>query len=511
MMKMRIVCIMLAAALVIQSGIGTITVKAEEVTSDTETSNEYTEPIEEETQEEVVEEVQEEVPEEETEEVPIASRALELPIMSVQSGTISNMEGLAWVKSRVGTKVDPDGSYGAQCVDLIMAYYQYLGENWVLGNGCDYATNKLPSGWVRIKDGKPQPGDIIIYGAYAGNQYGHVAIYESDTITYHQNFTGHQYIEKITGNYKSMGMPYWGLIRPKWANASTTPSYLSIDVEMTDGWNAQLYGQVHNPGKATVSEVGVKVWDESNNLVIDHSKKHGGSSELVDHRINLVAEAKADGLRSSHTYTYQMWANVGGTSTSSNMGQFRTNGWSNSNGKWYYYANNAMVKNNWMWCDTYKAWFYFKSDGTMSANCWVKDGTNKWFHVNASGIMEQNQWLFDNAWYYLGFGGTMYENQWLQDGKTWYYLGTGGTMRGNGWSFINGAWYYMDGSGRMYSNKWIFDGGVWYYVGSAGNMYQNTWYFDGKHWYYLGAGGKMYANAYTPDGCWVNGSGQWVK
>lgn len=80
---------------------------------------------------------------------------------------------IKWVKSRVGQSIDYDGVYGAQCVDLIKAYYNYLGVSPVTGNGVDYTKNVLPNGWLRIQGVKPQKGDILVYTG----DYGHVAIY----------------------------------------------------------------------------------------------------------------------------------------------------------------------------------------------------------------------------------------------------------------------------------------------------------------------------------------------
>ena len=73
----------------------------------------------------------------------------------------TSSEAITWVKSKVGTAIDYDGQYGSQCVDLIMAYYNYLGVSISGGNGKDYATNTLPSGWSRTKGGTPQKGDIF--------------------------------------------------------------------------------------------------------------------------------------------------------------------------------------------------------------------------------------------------------------------------------------------------------------------------------------------------------------
>ena len=137
-----------------------------------------------------------------------------LPPMQADAALHSQTEVVAWLKSMLGRSVDLDGVYGAQCVDLILAYYDYMGVPRSSGNGKDYATNTLPNGWQRIKGATPQVGDILVYGYSEKNKYGHVAIYESDYSTYHQNFSGN-YIEQVTRwRYNEFTNPYWGVIRP---------------------------------------------------------------------------------------------------------------------------------------------------------------------------------------------------------------------------------------------------------------------------------------------------------
>ena len=134
----------------------------------------------------------------------------------------SSDEAINWVKSQVGKGIDYDGAYGCQCVDLIKAYYNYLGVNPANGNGADYRSNALPAGWGRIQGAQPQKGDILVYtGGYNG--YGHVAIYESDRSHYHQNFDSHSYVERITYMYNGLSTPYWGVIRPNW-NSGNNPN-----------------------------------------------------------------------------------------------------------------------------------------------------------------------------------------------------------------------------------------------------------------------------------------------
>ncbi|MCQ4022703.1 MULTISPECIES: lectin-like protein [unclassified Ruminococcus] len=113
-------------------------------------------------------------------------------------------EAVAWAKSKIGKYLDYDKEYGAQCVDLIAYYYNYLGTTTPGGNACDYTKNKLPSGWKRIKNYsgfKPQPGDIVVWDSYAKPDqysstgiYGHIGIVTSGNSskfnTIEQNISG---------------------------------------------------------------------------------------------------------------------------------------------------------------------------------------------------------------------------------------------------------------------------------------------------------------------------------
>ena len=101
----------------------------------------------------------------------------------------SQTEAINWATNKGDTNwnVDVDGSYGCQCVDLILAYYDYLVGYHVSGNATDYTWNQLPEGWTRVT-GTPRAGDIAVWkpGAamgwsplitsYADSTYGHVGI-----------------------------------------------------------------------------------------------------------------------------------------------------------------------------------------------------------------------------------------------------------------------------------------------------------------------------------------------
>ena len=91
---------------------------------------------------------------------------------------VKQSDFIAYVKSLVGSRVDQDGYYGAQCVDLIMHVNQkYFGmRTW--GNAIDYASNAMPSGFKRYSKGQtnPQPGDILVWNWGSWDIYGHIGI-----------------------------------------------------------------------------------------------------------------------------------------------------------------------------------------------------------------------------------------------------------------------------------------------------------------------------------------------
>ena len=146
-------------------------------------------------------------------------------------------DAINWVRSLNGQTV---GS--GECVALIYAYYSYLGQTSPGGDGKDYWTNNLPAGWTRIPNAQPQKGDILVYGWSAKNPAGHVAIYESDYSTWHQNFGSARYVTQVTFRYNSFDNPYLGVIRPDFSSPTPTPSYADIGTNVyrylirTDGW-----------------------------------------------------------------------------------------------------------------------------------------------------------------------------------------------------------------------------------------------------------------------------------
>lgn len=154
---------------------------------------------------------------------------------------------LSWCESQVGRALDWDGAYGAQCVDLIYALYNYLGVSPVGGNAVDYTWNTLPAGWQRLQGAAPQPGDILVYN---NAPYGHVGIYASASLMYHQAPSMGGYVMRDARNYKYYGS-YWGVIRPNYTDGAAvevlTVSGVNYPVQKRAGEPFEVFGVLSSP------------------------------------------------------------------------------------------------------------------------------------------------------------------------------------------------------------------------------------------------------------------------
>lgn len=148
-------------------------------------------------------------------------------------------DAINWVRSLNGQTV---GS--GECVALIVAYYSYLGQTSPGGDGKDYAWKEpLPAGWQRLQNVQPQKGDILVYTGNGKNPAGHVAIYESDYSTWHQNYASQRKVVHVTNvRYNGFDNPYWGVIRPDFGSAVFKPDFIDIGTNIyryiirADGW-----------------------------------------------------------------------------------------------------------------------------------------------------------------------------------------------------------------------------------------------------------------------------------
>ena|GEM_PF-5241579 len=162
-------------------------------------------------------------------------------------------EAVEWAEAQQGVGIDYDNVSGNQCVDLIKAYYDYLGVEPVLGNGKDYASNSLPSGWTRIQntaDFVPDPGDIVVW---TNGTYGHVAIYlygdVNNIYSMDQNW-GSDYCKEVHhGNYNGV----WGVIRPDWPSSNHEPVGCIDEVVSTTPGTVYVRGWAFDPDSPDAS------------------------------------------------------------------------------------------------------------------------------------------------------------------------------------------------------------------------------------------------------------------
>ena len=165
-----------------------------------------------------------------------------VPVMQASALSKTADEAIAWCQSKVGQKL------GGQCVELINQYCSYLGTSAPRVNAAkDFATWAPPSGFSKIQNAQPQKGDVLVF---TGGQYGHVCIYESDYVTYHQNYNikyPNCQVERITTYYRNLVSNYWGVLRPEFAASAAGDPIGFVDEISAEGGVVVVSGWVYDP------------------------------------------------------------------------------------------------------------------------------------------------------------------------------------------------------------------------------------------------------------------------
>lgn len=159
-----------------------------------------------------------------------------LPITVPATPTRTQQEAVDWVYSQHRVRM-------AQCVDLIVAYYEFLGVARPRGNARDYATNTLPSGWSRFTwnavSNSLQPGDILV--RHSTTDFGHIGIfvgYYNNRVRTVEANSGHRCIWCNIADTSRVHVferpPNWThVIRPNFASGSNlTPKDPSLMLPM---------------------------------------------------------------------------------------------------------------------------------------------------------------------------------------------------------------------------------------------------------------------------------------
>lgn len=174
----------------------------------------------------------------------------------------------------------------------------------ILGDGKDYAYNTLPSGWTRIQGGTPQKGDILVY---TGGEHGHVAIYESDDVTYHQNYNWVKEVKRVEGYYKTLysGWNYWGVIRPDFGpNDTEKPTVTSAYVDPASMNGSSYTVRVVASDNVGISKIPIMTWslDNGQDDIKEYRAIKNGSE--YSYTVRASNHGNNKGLYNSHVYVY---------------------------------------------------------------------------------------------------------------------------------------------------------------------------------------------------------------
>ena len=119
-------------------------------------------------------------------------------------------------------RVDADGAFGAQCVDLLKKYYpEVLGVPAIKGNGGDYFVNSPVKSFNKILNSLravPRPGDVMVWKKTRRLPYGHVGIVVSANIltftSFDQNWPAGSPSKLVKHSYIGL-YPVLGWVRRK--------------------------------------------------------------------------------------------------------------------------------------------------------------------------------------------------------------------------------------------------------------------------------------------------------
>ena len=138
--------------------------------------------------------------------------------------------------------------------------------------------------------------------------------------------------------------------------------------------------------------------------------------------------------------------------------KYMENGWSNYQGKWYYYQNGIAytgwagayyVRNGEMVCNSIVEWkgkrYYVGEDGKYLVNTWCNDGYS---YATEDGSLVCSEWkTIDGKKYYFYWEGVVYPYFFYGKGV---YTKEGAYLLpddyAQGWQLIDGIYYYKEGN-----------------------------------------------------------------
>ncbi len=223
----------------------------------------------------------------------------------------------------------------------------------------------------------------------------------------------------------------------------------------------------------------------------NHNKPTGGMPEINNSSANTGSSGSSGGSGSSSE------SGSGGKNTQRKGKVLQSK---NPDGSYNSTYHPEIINQGGSWQqDINEQWQYKMSDGTILSNTWIADG-KAWYRTDMDGRLI-NGWFLDSngKWYMLDkrqetLGACLYGWYFEEQDQKWYFLDVENGHMLTGWQFIDGKWYYFTehNNGQTYfgdnETGWVFRQDV-----------NNRPY------------GSMFSNETTPDGYWVEKSGQWIR
>lgn len=223
-------------------------------------------------------------------------------------------------------------------------------------------------------------------------------------------------------------------------------------------------------------------------------------------------------------------------------------GWVSSNGSWYYYEDNQLVKDDYRVINGVE--YHFNYDGQMSTEVFWDNGEYRLAEPDGRIVRHAVGWYYSQqrkSWFYFkstdsvarreriqingkeyafGWEGQMQTGTFYSDGEWVYADASGAIVTKDGWQILNGEWYYiqngqlvMDTMIDIKNATYIFDsdgkmetglirkGDFESYVTNAsGAIVKNDWVRSDLAWVYAGADGKLLTSQWK-DGYYLTEDG----
>ena len=236
------------------------------------------------------------------------------------AATRTQSEAIEWIKARGNESwwSDVDGGYGCQCVDLIMAFYQYFGYSRMSGHAYQYMSNHIPAGSNWYYSSSPTPGCVFVKQADNGYYpYGHVglvyAVSGSTMYTVETNlvspYDGAQ--GRANAQFKSHPISFANtFIVPDFQTDTNPPS--SNDFKVCELREGAFTVMAHITDPSGIKSVQYAIWTEKNGQddIIWHDAHCTDGNDYYWARVNFSEHKNEKGTYIIHMYAYDNAGNL---------------------------------------------------------------------------------------------------------------------------------------------------------------------------------------------------------